>query len=385
MEHFDSVKTIIENLRSENAELRLESMRAIHVIASALGPRRTRDELLLYLTDYLDDSDDVLCVFATALGTMLAEVGGVAHIASLLKPLEMLCSLDEVTVRDEAVSALQLLGRSIFGSDASSAHRINGLPRHSTTSTGSSSNNNNTNALSAHHVRAREEYIAMITRLTAGTPQSRSSACGLFATVYAHGTEEVQATMLKLFRELCGDKEIMVRRAACIALGTEMVTALGPRRAADWVPTLRDFADRLTSSDGVRLQAVQTAVAMLSVLSTVQHGEVLQIFRALASDESWRVRYMAADALGSLAQAIAAGDVVRHVIPVFKTLCQDAEPEIRASAVYAMPAVLAGCRLETTAGERGSVGGRGERCGEEEVWQRKGRMCVVAVVVEAVV
>lgn len=46
-------------------------MRGIHLIATTLGPSRTRDELLLYLTDYLDDNDEVLKIFATALGTML--------------------------------------------------------------------------------------------------------------------------------------------------------------------------------------------------------------------------------------------------------------------------------------------------------------------------
>lgn len=62
-------------------------MRGIHLIATTLGPSRTRDELLLYLTDYLDDNDEVLKVFATALGTMLPQVGGLPYLSCLLKAL----------------------------------------------------------------------------------------------------------------------------------------------------------------------------------------------------------------------------------------------------------------------------------------------------------
>nr|CCC46411.1 serine/threonine protein phosphatase, fragment [Trypanosoma vivax Y486] len=113
-EHFNSVNSMIANLRSEDPETRLNSMRGIHVIASTLGPERTRDELLPYLTDYLDENDEVLRVFANALGTMLHEVGGVTYVQSILGPLELMSSLDEVTVRDEAVSSLQTVGKSIF-------------------------------------------------------------------------------------------------------------------------------------------------------------------------------------------------------------------------------------------------------------------------------
>lgn len=315
MEQFESVKEMIENLRSEDPELRLSSMRGIHLIASTLGPERTRDELLLYLTDYLDDNDEVLRVFANAMGTMLQEVGGVAHVASLLAPLEILASLDEITVRDEAVASLQIIGETIFRSAAAGA------------------------AAAAATTRAQAEFAEVLDRMAKGTPQCRSSACYLVATVHTAGTK---VRLTEMFKRLCSDEEIMVRRAACVAMGKSLAPALGPKGCLDLVPSLSAFSK--DGSDGVRLQTVTTAAAMLKILPETQHGPVLVCVKALASDSSWRVRYMEADCLGALASAMSTNDVAKYAVPVFQSLCQDAEPEIRASAVFNMAQVLAVCR-----------------------------------------
>lgn len=315
MEHFDSVKTMIDNLRSEDPDLRLNSMRGIHLIASTLGPERTRDELLLYLTDYLDDSDEVLRVFANAMGTMLQEVGGVGYTVSLLGPLEILCGLDEVTIRDEAVSSMQLIGQTIYRTKGSAGSAT---------------------------AKAQADFLAMVQRLSKGTPQCRSSSAFLLATVYANATASVKSTLMSTFQALCTDEEIMVRRAACVAMGKDFAKVLGNKGTGELVPALNQFAK--DTSDGIRLQAVSTAVAMLPLLPEAQHSSVLLSIKALSTDSSWRVRYMTADTIGTLAGALSSADVVKYVVPIFRSLCQDTEPEIRAAAVFNMASVLAACR-----------------------------------------
>ncbi|KAJ0389977.1 hypothetical protein P43SY_010654 [Pythium insidiosum] len=65
------IAILVDELKHEDVQLRLNSIRKIHIIASALGPERTRDELLPFLNDSLDDEDEVLLVMAEELGNFV--------------------------------------------------------------------------------------------------------------------------------------------------------------------------------------------------------------------------------------------------------------------------------------------------------------------------
>lgn len=317
---FQNVKEMIEDLRSENPDLRLHSIQGIHIIARTLGSARTREELLLYLTDYLDDNDEVLRVFAQALGTMLPEVGGIAYAQNLLQPLEMLCSLEEITVREEAVRSLQLLCQQIFS---------------------------NPNA-----VEQREQYETLVYRLCQATPQCRSSACALMASLYSapNISLETKQRVRDAFTELVGDSEIMVRRAACLALGDSFIKVLSASDATSVIPHLASFST--DEADGIRLCAVTSCCAVLPRVNVAHRGKILHFVLDLSSDKSWRVRYMMADSLGTLSNALSSSPYVeQYVVPIFRNLCKDEEGEIRASAVYNMASVLAACSDVSGKGE----------------------------------
>lgn len=306
MDHFTSVNSLIENLRAEDPELRLTSMRGIHVIAQTIGPERTKSELLPYLTDYLDESDDVLRVFANALGTMLPDVGGVQHASSLLQPLELLAGLDEITVREEAVASMALVMEAIFRAEAAA--------------------------------NIQQEVVTLLQRLTkSDLPQTRSSACSLLHVPYPYVAVSVKTALRQAFHKLCTDDEIMVRRSACVALGKHFAKTLG-QQASDVLTPFASFCR--DASDGVRLQAVTTAIVMLSVLPDAGISQVVSLLKSLSSDSSWRVRYMVADRLGDICRAFGASDVQKVCVPIFKTLCQDSEPEVRAAVVFNMAQVL---------------------------------------------
>ena len=55
---------------------RINSIHSLSTIAIALGPDRTRSELLPYILELLDDESEVLAELATVLGQMLDVVGG---------------------------------------------------------------------------------------------------------------------------------------------------------------------------------------------------------------------------------------------------------------------------------------------------------------------
>jgi serine/threonine-protein phosphatase 2A regulatory subunit A len=306
-DHFQSVSTMIDNLRSDDPEMRLNSMRGIHVITQTLGPDRTKNELIPFLTDYLDDSDEVLRVFANALGTMIPEVGGITFAPALLQPLELLCGLDEITVRDESVASLGLIGEAIFKAEGTAS--------------------------------LQQDFVTLVQRLAKSElPQARSSACFVVPVPYSHVPVGVKATLRQTFQKLCSDEEIMVRRSACVALGKSFATVLG-QQATDVLTPFASFCR--DASDGVRLQAVTTAISMLRVLPDSGISQVVSLLKSLSSDSSWRVRYMTADRLGEISKAFSPQDAQRVCAPMFRTMCQDSEPEIRASAVYNMSNLLA--------------------------------------------
>lgn len=91
----------MDELKSEDVVLRLSSIRRLSTIALALGPQRTRDELIPFLQDQLDDEDEVLLVLAEELGSFSEYVGGKEHAWTVLGPLENLAAVEETLVRDK--------------------------------------------------------------------------------------------------------------------------------------------------------------------------------------------------------------------------------------------------------------------------------------------
>ncbi len=59
-----------------------------------------KQELLPFLTDGVDDEEDVLAAIATSLGKLIPYVGGSEHIHSLLPPMELLLSVGEKNICD---------------------------------------------------------------------------------------------------------------------------------------------------------------------------------------------------------------------------------------------------------------------------------------------
>jgi serine/threonine-protein phosphatase 2A regulatory subunit A len=156
------IAVLIDELRNEEVQLRLNSIRKLSTIALALGPERTRKELIQFLTgwakivtincaflDTIYDEDEVLLALADQLGNFVPLVGGPEYVHCLLPPLENLANIEETVVRDKAVESLRKIADK-------------------------------------HSVAALEEhFIPMILRLANGDWfTSRTSACGLFSVAY---------------------------------------------------------------------------------------------------------------------------------------------------------------------------------------------------------
>ena len=96
------IAVLIDELKADDLSLRLGAIHRLSTIALALGPARTRDELLPFLTDSLDDEDEVLLALAEELGKGFVEyVGGPEWAYLILAPLENLAAVEETLVRDK--------------------------------------------------------------------------------------------------------------------------------------------------------------------------------------------------------------------------------------------------------------------------------------------
>lgn len=92
---------LIDELKSEDVVLRLNAIRRLSTIALALGDERTREELVPFLMESLDDEDEVLLALAEELGNFTEYVGGPTWAHILLNPLENLAAVEETLVRDK--------------------------------------------------------------------------------------------------------------------------------------------------------------------------------------------------------------------------------------------------------------------------------------------
>lgn len=104
------IAVMIDELKSDEKKKRIESVNNLSTIAVALGMERTRNELLPYILELMDDDDQVLVQLAEVLnGNFLQYIGGPLFAPHLLKVQERLCEIEETVVRDKVSPELSSL------------------------------------------------------------------------------------------------------------------------------------------------------------------------------------------------------------------------------------------------------------------------------------
>ena len=111
------IAVLIDELRNEDVQLRLNSIKKLSTIALALGTERIRSELIPFLTDTIYDEDEVLLALAEQLGSFTPLVGGPEHVGCLVPPLESLATVEETVVRDKAAESLKTIAKEHSSAD----------------------------------------------------------------------------------------------------------------------------------------------------------------------------------------------------------------------------------------------------------------------------
>lgn len=247
------IAVLLDELKNPNLQLRLNATRRLKTIAEALGPERTRGELLPFITDTLDDEDDVLLALAEELGSFVDHVGGPAHAPVLLQPLESLSTVEESLVREKAVESMCRLSDYVSSASPDDSH-----------------------ALHVAHL------FPLLQRLATGDWfTSRISSCALVTHVYKHlpsSPPELRHEVLSIYKRLAHDETPMVRRAAASTIGSfaSAVALSSPHL----IPTelLAIFTKLVEDEqDSVRILVVENAAAFVGLLSRVESGQTSNI------------------------------------------------------------------------------------------------------------
>ncbi|KAL9599375.1 MAG: hypothetical protein Q9219_003908 [cf. Caloplaca sp. 3 TL-2023] len=297
------IAVLIDELKHDDVLLRLNAIHRLSTIALALGAERTRDELVPFLDESVEDEDEVLTALSDELGGFVEYVGGPEWGHVLLSPLENLAAIEEPLVREKAVESLNKICGELSQS------------------------------------QVEEYFIPLIVRLSkADWFTSKISATGLYNVPYSKASQTSQEGLRQQFGQLVHDETPMVRRQAANNLAKFVKEMPPPIVINEMIPLFQHLS--IDDQDSVRLLTVEILIAIAEVIPKEQqtsHGTLLAALRVLFEDKSWRVRYMVADRFEKIAKAVDEETLNRDLVPAFVKLLKDTEAEVRTAIAGQIP------------------------------------------------
>ncbi|KAF4702131.1 hypothetical protein FOZ62_005671, partial [Perkinsus olseni] len=320
------IALLIDELRSEDVDLRINAMNQLDHIACALGPVRTREELLPFLTelamvdDVASDTVDetrVLTAMARVLNADFMQwIGGPQYGQCLLRPLEELANSDDEPRREEAVKSLITIAKALPLSTLE-AYYIPML------------RNMAASDWFCQRAVAVALLPAVVSRLCARKKGSGGGRGGGDVECYPPLAVELVNT---IFSALGADDSPMVRRAVFQVLG-DIAAAVFPVNDSVKAKLLELFKSLARDEqESVRILTVPVCIQLAKCLSSQPYEIVKDLLPSIHScgedQHSWRVRYMVADKIEDILEAVPE-KVRMQIFPLFMRLLSDPEPEVR--------------------------------------------------------
>uniref|UniRef100_A0A8C1DDU4 Protein phosphatase 2, regulatory subunit A, beta a n=2 Tax=Cyprinus carpio TaxID=7962 RepID=A0A8C1DDU4_CYPCA len=307
------IAVLIDELRNEDVQLRLNSIKKLSTIALALGVERTRTELLPFLTDTIYDEDEVLLALAEQLGNFTMLVGGPEYVHCLLPPLESLATVEETVVRDKAVESLRKISHEHSPVD-----------------------------LEVH-------FEPLVKRLASGDWfTSRTSACGLFSVCYPRVSSTVKAEIrLNSFHCVYVTSAGDSVRLLAVEAGVSIATLLPQEDLEALVmPTLRQAAEdkswRVRYMVADKFSDLQKAVG-----PEITKNDLVPAFQNLLKDCEAEVRAAAANKVKEFCENLPEDSretiIMTHILPCVKELVSDTNQHVKsalASVIMGLSTIL---------------------------------------------
>jgi len=336
---FNPLEFFRDEINKDNtAEVRVNAVTNLPLIASALGAARVAEELIPFLNGEIglpssegNSKDSPLANDDEFLFNMAKQYAGLRDyikedkIIILIKPLVHLAQQEETVIRDQAIKSLSDISQE-----------------------------------KPHLVRAQvyEELKDMVKKPEFTT---RVSACALFATVYkihnkaaqtsatADEFAKVRADLCKSYKEMCFDDTPMVRRASANNLQDfvkelELEDLMG----GVFLEAYKSLAKEETQ-DTIKVNVVNTTIEMARKLKDMdpQSGQeknkehTVPIIQELSKDRSWRVRLTIAKNFDKLVQNFGPEITTDfNLVDRLYDLLKDPEQEVRKEAIIIIDACL---------------------------------------------
>lgn len=312
---------LMDELKHDDVANRVQAMEKVDTIAMALGPERTINELLPFLNDVAqDDEEEVFAVLATKLGDFIPLIGGHQNCEPLIQILLHLAPIEEPIVRDKAIDSLNKISLELTNDELIKI------------------------------------YLPIIKDLTDGNWFSkRSASCGLYKLVITKVNAQTRLDLLNLYLKLIVDDGPMVRRSAATHLPTiinnlteytkEHSSIEDPNEVtnSDWEVISQMFQSLINDDqDSVKFLSIDVLIAILDYFHEINdqsyNSDILINSLKLINDESWRVRYTAADRFNKIAKNFASKEEdLSKLIEPFISLMKDNEGEVRKAIAKQLP------------------------------------------------
>jgi len=298
---------LMEELTSDNPQQCIQCISRLRIIGLALGQDKTRSDLLPFLKGEIEAgkfTDEVQVSIAEVLGSFSEFVGPSSEAHCLFPPLEALCSVEESTVRDQAVASINQVGALLTPAQ-----------------------------LQTH-------LAPIVLRLARNkdwfTP--RVSACGLVALAYsACAHTPIAAELREEVKALAVDDSPMVRRALAARLGGIAAAYGKPVVESELLQLYRGLL--VDEQESVRVNALKkTAPVCKNVEVSTRVALLKDCFAVCTRDKAWRVRIAAAESLAEVAEGCKEGgqpldaDMRLPLEQMYLALQSDHETEVRIAA-----------------------------------------------------
>lgn len=298
---FNPLDFFKEELKSDNASVKINAVTNLKLIASALGPQKTVSDLIPYVIDVVKEEphcndEEFLFVMAKQYAVLSDFING--HYEMLIPPLEHLASEEETVVRDEAITSLCAI-------------------------------------VEKRPALVPEYVVPALHRLATKTDffTARVSACSLFPTAYRHATDEQKVGLRKAFVTICSDDTPMVRRAAANRMKDFAAVCDKQDFLTDMIHAYKQLSQEDTQ-DSIRVACVHATLVVAQKCSVEENRQhTINVIKDAAEDRSWRVRLTVAKNFDKLCGAYGTEITNSHLILALVQLIKDDEQEVRKEAV----------------------------------------------------
>lgn len=294
--------------KPDDQEAKLTSIKNLTTISEHLGPEKTRDELMVFLHQLIDEDEVVTGALAKELGSLFTHVGGSEHIENLLLLLESLAGTEESKVREQAMeSILKIMDQT---DDA--------------------------------HITLFEEVTFRLAR--SDWFACRSSALSLFSSVIQRTKNtQVKNNVIQLFKTLSEDSKPMVRRAVANKLGAwktingnEIKGVVEVIDASLIIPFMIPVFNKLVEDEQetVRFLAGASSFSLALLLTDEQKLQlnIPQKIKALCTDKAWRVRHKMAECIPKLQASLGQTLSKQFIDDCYFNLLKDSSSDVRCIA-----------------------------------------------------